>query len=67
MRLKTLTLSYDFDNFPTSIGLKGLRIYVSGQNLITITKTKYIDPETISTTDYYPQVKTYAVGVNLNF
>jgi len=66
-RLKTLTLSYDFGNFPTSIGLKGLRIYVSGQNLITITKTKYIDPETISTTDYYPQVKTYAVGVNLNF
>lgn len=67
VRLKTLTLSYDFGNFPTSIGLKGLRIYVSGQNLITITKTKYIDPETISTTDYYPQVKTYAVGVNLNF
>lgn len=67
LRLKTLTLSYDFGKFPRSIGLKGLKIYVSGQNLITLTKTKYIDPETNSTTDYYPQVKTYAVGATLNF
>ncbi len=66
-RLKTLTLSYDFNNFPQAIGIKGIKIYVSGQNLFTVTKTKYIDPETPSTTEYYPQVKTYAVGANLNF
>ncbi len=67
VRLKTLTLSYDFGKLPAATGIKGARVYVAGQNLLTFTKTKYIDPETPSTTDYYPQTKTFAVGVNINF
>lgn len=67
IRLKTITLSYSFDKLPSGIGIKSARLYVTGQNLLTITKTKYIDPETASTTDYYPQTKAYAVGLNLIF
>jgi TonB-linked SusC/RagA family outer membrane protein len=67
VRLKTLMLSYDLGKLPSSIGVKGCRIYVSGQNLLTFTKTKYLDPENPSSTDYYPQTRTFAAGVNLNF
>lgn len=66
VRLKTVQLSYNFGNF-SAIGLKGARVYVSGQNLLTFTETKYIDPENPASTDYYPQTRTIAVGVNLNF
>jgi len=67
LRLKTLMLSYEVSKLPAAVGLKSFRVYVSGQNLLTFTQTKYIDPENPSSTDYYPQTKTYAVGVNLNF
>jgi len=67
VRLKTLSLSYDLTKFPAATGIKSARIYISGQNLLTLTKTKYIDPETPSSTDYYPQIRTYAVGINVNF
>jgi len=61
------------------MGIKGLYFYLNGQNLFT--KTDFYpgyDPEInydSSTTDgvslgggnYYPQVKTYTFGINVNF
>ena len=46
VRLKTATLSY---NFPSSIlgssGIRNLRIYVAGTNLLTWTNYSWFDPE----------------------
>jgi hypothetical protein len=47
-------------------GMEGLRIYVSGLNILTIDKLKDYDPETTSATSY-PLNKVYNVGLNLNF
>ena len=46
LRFKTITLSYRFDpKLLSAIGLSAATIYVSGNNLITVTKYKGFDPE----------------------
>jgi len=47
IRLKNLSLGYTFDKSLTKIG--DFRLYVSSQNLFTITKYKGYDPESSST------------------
>ncbi|MCW3462351.1 SusC/RagA family TonB-linked outer membrane protein [Chitinophaga nivalis] len=69
MRLKTLDIGY---NIPSAIckrvGLQNFRVYVSGQNLVTIDKVKIFDPEAPSGSgQYYPQTKIYNVGLNITF
>ncbi|OWP61899.1 SusC/RagA family TonB-linked outer membrane protein [Hymenobacter amundsenii] len=78
VRLKNLTLGY---TLPTAISqkalLSNLRLYVTGQNLITWTDYSGYDPEVssapFSTTglgrDFgvYPQSRTYTVGLNATF
>lgn len=67
LRLKNLAIGYTFKgNLTRSIGLNGLRVYLSGDNLITITDYPGADPERSCTGcrfSVYPQVTTYAVGV----
>lgn len=78
MRLKNVSIGY---SLPTSIiskmRLGSLRVYYSGQNLLTFTKYKGLDPE-ISTfgetntapgTDFltFPQARTHTVGLNVSF
>lgn len=70
MRLKNLQLGYSFPaKLLKPIGLAGLRIYFSGENLLTFTKmTKIFDPETISGVDLgnvYPLSRTYSFGVSI--
>ena len=50
-------------------GISKLRVYVSADNLFTITKYfDGFDPEVQqSSGDTYPQVKTYVFGLNLTF
>src|SRR5699024_5197671 len=69
IKLKNLQVGY---NFPTSITEKikvqGLRAYVSGSNLFTISQaTKWgLDPEFPSgRLNYYPQVSLFTVGLNV--
>ncbi|WP_052346330.1 SusC/RagA family TonB-linked outer membrane protein [Hymenobacter swuensis] len=78
VRLKNLTLGY---TLPASLINKarfsGLRVYVSGQNLLTWTDYSGYDPEvsadpfsaTSSGRDFgvYPQARTYTVGLNASF
>jgi TonB-linked SusC/RagA family outer membrane protein len=79
VRLKTLTLGY---TLPQSIiskaSLTKVRVYVSGQNLLTFTDYKMWDPEVNSDsfesnvtqgTDFYsaPQPKTITFGINIGF
>jgi hypothetical protein len=82
IRLKNLALGYTLpDGMLQSIGVRSLRIYVSGQNLLTITDYKGFDPEVnyrSSDTDdsnrnlgldygSYPNAKSYTVGLNIGF
>lgn len=68
-RLKTLELGYTLpEKWRKRVGLDDLRIYVSGQNLVTFDKVKIFDPELPSGSgQYYPQTKIYNVGLNLTF
>jgi hypothetical protein len=54
----------------TKYGISNCRIFISGNNLLTFSKIKYIDPE-IATTgtigNYYPQTKVYNVGLSMSF
>ena len=80
LRFKTITLSYDLPLPKLTAVFKSASIYVTGQNLITITKYKGYDPEVDSYsnsggnftslgTDYnpYPNVRTYLLGVRFGF
>ena len=71
LRLKSLQLGY---SLPSSllnrcnIGLSRLNVYVSGFNLLTFSHFKYVDPEMPSVNNgYYPQQKTYSIGLNVTF
>jgi hypothetical protein len=83
LRFKTITLSYKVQqSFLNRIGLGNASLYVSGQNLLTLTKYKGFDPE-VNTfgnagdtdnrnvslgVDYgaYPQAKVFLFGVNVS-
>ena len=73
LRLKNITLAY---NVPIKKVLSGLRVFVTAQNLLTITKYTGVDPEVNSKggdinvgIDHlsYPNVKTVSVGATVNF
>ncbi|MEA4936342.1 MAG: TonB-dependent receptor [Paludibacter sp.] len=70
LRLKNIQIGY---TVPLKISRKAkiekCRIYASGDNLLTLSDFFYAyDPESpISSGGYYPQVKTFVVGINLTF
>ncbi|CAG5012954.1 TonB-dependent receptor P3 [Dyadobacter sp. CECT 9275] len=78
LRAKTVTLAY---NLPSSviqkIKIKGAKVYVTGQNLFTVTKYSGLDPEVNFRSGYpllggidlgvYPQTRTFLAGINLTF
>jgi hypothetical protein len=78
MRLKSVTLSYKvLDNNPKVKAIKNLTVYVTGQNLWTVTGYSGFDPEVNAYgnsaveqgIDYgtYPQAITAILGVNVEF
>lgn len=67
IRLKNVQLSYQFP--PKWIGkvkLQNARIYSQGQNLLTFTKFKGLDPES-QLTFALPPLRTFTVGIQLTF
>ncbi len=76
LRLRNLTFGYDFDqSVLEKVKMKGLRLYVTGQNLFTITNYVGYDPETSSQSglsqggDYlgYPTARSFIIGANITF
>lgn len=78
LRLKNLTLGYSFSKKRLATKkISGLRLYFSGQNLLTFTNYSGLDPEVnyrgnenaIIGTDFftYPQARAYTFGINLSF
>ncbi len=65
LRLKNVELGYTFNN--AFKGLTNMRIYVSGQNLLTFTDYKGLDPESTSLIDKgtYPQSSAFIFGARL--
>ena len=77
LRLKNVSFGYTFPvEWTQSFGAQSVRIYVSGQNLFTLTNYSGYDPD-VSTynnlgnlgADYgtYPKAKTYLMGIKLGF
>ena len=67
LRLKNMEIGYNIPRKSLKVmGVEGLRVYVSGQNLFTITKIKDFDPESDSATSY-PTSRVLNLGVNLTF
>ncbi|MEI7423289.1 MAG: SusC/RagA family TonB-linked outer membrane protein [Prolixibacteraceae bacterium] len=51
-----------------TMGAKGMRVFVRGANLLTLTKIKDVDPESIgSGIDSYPLFKTFTTGLKITF
>jgi hypothetical protein len=70
MRLKNLQIGYTFpSSIVKKINAKKLRIYLSGQNLFTIDDFwgGYDVEAPVGNGGYYPQVKTYSIGVDVKF
>jgi TonB-linked SusC/RagA family outer membrane protein len=73
LRLNQILLGY---NFNTSLwkGIGRFRIYIQGNNLFTWTKYEGLDPNVVShdyalgmDDGYYPNVKSYMLGLNITF
>lgn len=78
VKIQNLTIGYDFKKLFRKIPLTQARLYVTAQNLCTITGYSGMDPEVgyggdnvnwVSGIDlgFYPSPRTYLVGVNLKF
>ncbi|MBQ5984628.1 MAG: SusC/RagA family TonB-linked outer membrane protein [Bacteroidales bacterium] len=58
-KIKDVILSYSFPK---------VTVYAKGQNLLTLTKVQYVDPENIdSGVSDYPMFKTVTLGVKMTF
>lgn len=68
-KIQNVELSYTLpSNTLQLFGVKGARFYVRGANLLTISKVKDVDPESVdSGVDRYPLFGTYTAGVKLTF
>ncbi|HLR26589.1 MAG TPA: hypothetical protein VK112_12040, partial [Fodinibius sp.] len=74
MRLKNLQLGYTFtDKIMSAIGARSLRLYVSGENLLTFTSlVDTFDPEDLALEGWddgktYPLSRVYSVGLDIRF
>jgi len=69
LRLKNVNLSFTLPaDLLSRTPFSGLRLYVAGTNLLTFSHFKYVDPESPSVSNgYYPQQKTYSLGLNVTF
>jgi len=74
-RLKNLTIGYTIENMMINTGIKSLRLYVTGENLLTLTKYNGFDPEVGGgsntergiDTGGIPLPKNYLFGIQLSF
>lgn len=67
VKLKNLTIGYTLpQDWVKKVYMQNVRIYASGENLLTITKFKGIDPEMMSGVGYAP-MRQYAFGLNVTF
>ena len=76
LRLKNVTLNYDFDTVPGLSFIESASVYLTGNNLLLLTNYKWGDPEvsdgganTVAqgvADDQYPYASSVALGFRLN-
>lgn len=70
LRLRNLSIGYDVPaKFLKKTFIKGCRLRLQGENILTFTNWKGFDPESFetSTTGFFPTPKVYTFGVDINF
>jgi len=79
LRLKNVQLGYTLpESFSSRLGMKKTRFYVSGQNLLTFSKVKFVDPELsefnsnmessgANSGRAYPTMVYYGFGLDITF
>ncbi len=69
LRLKNIEIGYTLpDKWLRPAGISSMRVYVNAQNLFTITDVPQIDPENTQQEGWtYPQMKSFNVGLTLQF
>ena len=78
LKIRNITFGYDFKQLFKKLPFQTFRFFVTGQNLITITKYDGMDPEVGRysgmypwasgiDTGYYPSPKVYMAGVSIRF
>ena len=69
VRLKFLQFGYNFESLIPNTPFNQLKVFVSGTNLITFSKSKdfFVDPESNQNNEGYPIQRTLALGLNLSF
>ena len=77
LKIKNITVGFDFKKFFPKIPFGQLRGYFSAQNLYTFTGYSAMDPEIGYGSDYgwasgidlgyYPSARTYMIGLNIKF
>lgn len=70
LRMKNIQLGYSFRGARlNNVGINSLRLYLTGENLFTFDRFwDGFDVEApVGTGNFYPQVKSYSIGLNINF
>ena len=70
LRLKNASFGYSIPSSITqAIRIKNIRLYIAGQNLITFSNLKFMDPEMgySNRETAYPNMKSYTFGANITF
>ena len=78
LKIRNITLGYDFKQLFKKLPFQTFRLYVTGQNLFTFTGYDGMDPEVGRyseqypwasgiDTGYYPSPKIYMAGVSIRF
>jgi hypothetical protein len=74
LKIRNAQLAYQLPlSLIKKVGVKGIRVFVSGQNLVTWTKVLYRDPENFqrrapqASYNVYPTSRLYNLGINIDF
>lgn len=67
-KLQSVQIGYKFDFSKRNIFIKSLRVNIKGENLATISKVKYVDPEAFSAgLGNYPLFRMVTAGLKIEF
>ena len=67
-KCKNITLGYTLPkSVLRKIRFENVRVFVSGENLFTVTDYPGMDPEFSSTSNYYASLRQWAFGLNVKF
>lgn len=71
IRLKNMEIGYNLASIAKirQAGFKSLRVFLSGQNLLTWTPMRWFDPEITANTNggTYPMTRIMSIGVNIQY